>query len=680
MGSPHRHILQVRLPLSPVAKANGLKHIKPDKSGCVAGYALSYAACFSRLCDLQPGDLSPGDALGLGVRGIRLILAALLLLTVSACGGLAGEPRIVGTSPLPTVTPTAPPDLGHPPARVNLAHGADIFGGPQGCANCHGISGKGDGQTASSFTCALPNFSDATATRSQTINAWFAITTNGNGGATSCLMPPWKNVLNEQQRWDVTSYIYSLHYTSDQLTQGQQLWQDKCAACHGQTGAGDGPRAKDSARPVPNFADPAALIGYSDTYLYNTVTNGLGSAMPSFKDQLSDDQRWATIAYARSLSWEGTVQSQAATQTATEAATPAVPDSPTVTVKGKVSNGTSGASAFPAGQTFTLRIIDNSSGTLKDAETRTTKTIEGGSFSFGEVKRYPNFVYVVIAEYGGLQQISNPVRLVPGSGPTLDLSFTVYESTSDPKVIQIEVERIFLAPFSANTLLVREGLRFRNSSDRLYLNGQNSVQVQLPSGAQQIQLDNAAQYTVRDGPAPTILGNNPVYPGEENATALQFSYLLPFTPGQEITSPTLYPVEQLSIYLPQTSGLTISDPTFVRGESVTLDDGVYNTFNFQNGVQAGRVIRLPIKGQAEQAADQRNVLAVVLFIAGIVIALTILAAWRLSRQSPPPVSPSESVIQAIADLDSRFEAGKIPLDEYERERERLKAEAARLLE
>ncbi len=615
----------------------------------------------------------------------NIALAAISLMVLSACGGLAGEPQIVSTAPLPTVTPTAPPDLGHPPARVNLARGAEIFGGPQGCANCHGIGGKGDGPTASSFTCPLPDFTSADTARSQTINAWFAITTNGNGStSTSCLMPPWKNVLNEQQRWDVTSYIYSLHYKSDQLSQGQQIWQDNCAACHGQQGAGDGPQAKNLGRPVPNFADPGFLISYSDTSLYNFVTNGMGTIMPAFKDKLSDDQRWAVTAYARSLSWEGigAVPTQIATDSATAAATPAVPDSPTVTVSGKITNGTAGAPPFPAGQTLTLRIIDNSGGTLKDAENLTTKTTEGGTFSFGAVKRYPNLVYVVIADYGGLQQISNPVRLLSGSGPNLDLSFMVYESTNDPKVIQVELERIFLAPFSANTLLVREGISFRNSSDKLFLNGQNSVQVQLPNGAQQVQLDSTVegQYTVQNGPAPVILGNNPTYPGEANVAALQFSYLLPFTSGQDISAPTLYPIEQLSAYLPQTSGLTINDPSFVPSDPLTLNDGIYNTFNLQGGVHPGNLVRLPIRGQADQAATQRNVLAVVLSIAGIVIALTVIAVWRLNRQSTPPASPSDRLIQSIADLDTRFENGKIPQDEYEHERERLKAEVARHLE
>src|SRR5258707_12434735 len=70
--------------------------------------------------------------------------------------GWGAGPHSPPPGPRPKETPTAPPDLGHPPARVNLARGAEIFGGPQGCANCHGIGGEGAGPPASRFTPPLP--------------------------------------------------------------------------------------------------------------------------------------------------------------------------------------------------------------------------------------------------------------------------------------------------------------------------------------------------------------------------------------------------------------------------------------------------------------------------------------------------------------------------------------------
>src|SRR5260221_12933764 len=83
-----------------------------------------------------------------------LVLTALLLF-LTGCGGLASEPPIIVTAPLPTITPTSPPDLGHPPARVSLARGAEIFGGQPGCWDCHGISGQGNCPVSANFSCKI---------------------------------------------------------------------------------------------------------------------------------------------------------------------------------------------------------------------------------------------------------------------------------------------------------------------------------------------------------------------------------------------------------------------------------------------------------------------------------------------------------------------------------------------
>jgi uncharacterized membrane protein len=74
----------------------------------------------------------------------------------------------------------------------------------------------------------------------------------------------------------------------------------------------------------------------------------------------------------------------------------------------------------------------------------------------------------------------------------------------------------------------------------------------------------------------------------------------------------------------------------------------------------------------------------VLFAAGVLIVITGGAVWWLNRQRIPtdPVaqsSPADTLIQEIARLDERFEKGKIHREEYERERAKLKDEAARLL-
>jgi len=225
-----------------------------------------------------------------------------LILFLSGCAGLANEPAIIRTASVPTVTPTAAPDLGKPLRPVSLAAGAQLYNGAQGCVQCHGTSGKGDGPVAASLTCKVPNVADPATARDATLAAWFLITTNGNGQTQGCLMPPWKGRLNEQQRWDVTAYMHALGYSTDQYKQGETLYAANCASCHGAKGAGDGPRAKELPRPVTNLSDTSYMITHTDRDLFTAVTNGVGAIMPAFPN-LSEAERWAVVSYSRSLSW-----------------------------------------------------------------------------------------------------------------------------------------------------------------------------------------------------------------------------------------------------------------------------------------------------------------------------------------------------------------------------------------
>jgi hypothetical protein len=292
-------------------------------------------------------------------------------------------------------------------------------------------------------------------------------------------------------------------------------------------------------------------------------------------------------------------------------------------------------------------------------------------------------VYVVTTQYAGMLQTSTPIRMAPGAGAAVDLSFPVYETTSDPSVVQVETDEMFIAPFSASSMLVRQGMSFRNTGDRVFLNGNNSVEVKLPGSAQQITLDPSVAQQFRVDNGTTIHGVVPLYPGETNAMPLQFSYLLPYEASFTLSMPTEYLIQSLAVHTPETSGLTPSGAAFAPHETVQLQDGVYTTYFLQGAVPTGSSIQFSLQSQQDQSVGRRNVLAFVLITAILVLLGTGGAIWWLNRQSQRVpvrvISPADPVIDAIADLDTRFERGKISRDEYEAERARLKAEAAKLL-
>lgn len=82
---------------------------------------------------------------------------------------------------------------------------------------------------------------------------------------------------------------------------GKALFAANCAVCHGSTGHGDGPQA---AALNPKPLDLTVHAGlHPDSQLYDWITNGiLRSAMPAWKGQLTDQQRWDLVNYLRTLS------------------------------------------------------------------------------------------------------------------------------------------------------------------------------------------------------------------------------------------------------------------------------------------------------------------------------------------------------------------------------------------
>lgn len=93
-----------------------------------------------------------------------------------------------------------------------------------------------------------------------------------------------------------------LKETSEVVRSGGELYNQKCAVCHGTQGMGDGEAAK-ALNPSP------ALLAYMiqmpmsvDEYLMWSIAEGgaqFGTNMPAFKDTLSRDEIWKIIAYMR---------------------------------------------------------------------------------------------------------------------------------------------------------------------------------------------------------------------------------------------------------------------------------------------------------------------------------------------------------------------------------------------
>src|SRR3712207_9019195 len=53
-------------------------------------------------------------------------------------------------------------------------------------------------------------------------------------------MVSWSGALTSDQRWDIVAYLTSLRATPEQALEGEGLFLQQCASCHGARGAADG--------------------------------------------------------------------------------------------------------------------------------------------------------------------------------------------------------------------------------------------------------------------------------------------------------------------------------------------------------------------------------------------------------------------------------------------------------
>ena len=91
-----------------------------------------------------------------------------------------------------------------------------------------------------------------------------------------------------------------LQPTAPALKSARDVYADKCAHCHGDTGKGDG-RDANRYDPAPtNFTDPSVMSKASDGELFYKISEGK-KPMPVFKNKLTEDQRWELVLLLRSF-------------------------------------------------------------------------------------------------------------------------------------------------------------------------------------------------------------------------------------------------------------------------------------------------------------------------------------------------------------------------------------------
>lgn len=85
----------------------------------------------------------------------------------------------------------------------------------------------------------------------------------------------------------------------DLMLTGQRRFNTYCSPCHDRTGQGRGMVAQRTTWIPTNLQEPR-VKQFNDGEIFNVITMGRRS-MPSYRFQITEDDRWAIVAYVRAL-------------------------------------------------------------------------------------------------------------------------------------------------------------------------------------------------------------------------------------------------------------------------------------------------------------------------------------------------------------------------------------------
>ena len=183
-----------------------------------------------------------------------------------------------------------------PSRPIDLAGGQALY--IKHCAECHGTTGLGDGPKGRGLSPPPSALGDPAAMHDVTPALMFRIASVGIAGTQ---MAGWSSVLSPDQRWDIIAYVNSLRAPTPGAP-GEGLFVQRCAGCHGASGAGDGTFASALSKLPLELSSFAWQAERSDAQIVEAMRGGVaGTAMPPARD-LSDAELLQLTAHVRRLS------------------------------------------------------------------------------------------------------------------------------------------------------------------------------------------------------------------------------------------------------------------------------------------------------------------------------------------------------------------------------------------
>ena len=357
-------------------------------------------------------------------------------------------------------------------------------------------------------------------------------------------------------------------------------------------------------------------------------------------------------------------------------------------ISGNAVNGTAGGSV-PGNLPVDLHAIDGLAGRVA---TYNATTDDAGAFSFEGITPIPGGSYVLVMDFDGMRYSS----LLEGDGVGSPVSLEVFETTDDLAVVEIQRQAMILADVDQTNREIRalEVLSLKNTSDRTLLPELtnitnpadiNFLRFSLPEGSSELSVQSTLPGgdTIPMGTGFAVTA--PVPPGEQQVT---YTYKFPYEGDSVAFSQRLIQgATQYQVLAPvtlsqiQVSPLEAMPRVDIEGTSYLVWEG--REIPRRQGVVL-QFSQLPQPGLATiiwQGISGADLwLTAIPLILGAVLAGLLLYGWMRGQRVAAPVTVDsdapaqrrrQSLVQAIAVLDDRFEQGLVEEGDYQQRRSEL---------
>jgi sulfur oxidation c-type cytochrome SoxX len=187
------------------------------------------------------------------------------------------------------------------------------------CARCHGEKGDGNGKVAWYVD---PSPRDFTKAEFMTSKPRFRFIRSIHEGVGGTSMPPWKQVLKDEQIAGLLDYVLAtftkeplkehkernlpetnpVAASPESIAHGEQIFLLRCTGCHGRKADGKGPNSLDILPHPRNLRNQWFVNSVADRRLFESILYGVqGTAMPSWIDAYTEHDVGDVINFIRSL-------------------------------------------------------------------------------------------------------------------------------------------------------------------------------------------------------------------------------------------------------------------------------------------------------------------------------------------------------------------------------------------